>query len=272
MATITPGYAFGATEEVTAAKLAKLASSITGTMTVTDIATADILDLAVTNAKIADVSAVKITNLSSMPSGAGVIPAANLGTGTPSSSTYLRGDGTYATPATIPTGLTFPWPGTIAAIPSGYLFLNGAAVSRTTYASLFAILGEIHGAGDGVNTFNLPDWRNVTLVGAQEDDAGIPKSNITGSLAASSDGLVPEHLHASGTLAVASHTHTMTGIILGDGSGACGPYVSPAGTKDCAHPQVTGATAPALSGSTANTGTGTKVVPAHKVAVWIIKT
>ncbi len=44
-------------------------------------------------------------------------------------------------------------------IPSGYLLENGAAVSRTTYAALFAVIGTTFGAGDGSTTFNLPDSR-----------------------------------------------------------------------------------------------------------------
>lgn len=43
--------------------------------------------------------------------------------------------------------------------PTGWLKANGAAVSRTTYAALFAALGTTFGAGDGSTTFNLPDLR-----------------------------------------------------------------------------------------------------------------
>lgn len=42
-------------------------------------------------------------------------------------------------------------------VPSGYLLCDGAAVSRTTYADLFAAIGTTHGSGDGSTTFNLPD-------------------------------------------------------------------------------------------------------------------
>lgn len=41
--------------------------------------------------------------------------------------------------------------------PSGYLLADGSAVSRTTYANLFAVIGTTYGAGDGSTTFNLPD-------------------------------------------------------------------------------------------------------------------
>lgn len=43
--------------------------------------------------------------------------------------------------------------------PTGWLALEGAAVSRTTYASLFAVIGTMYGVGDGSTTFNLPDMR-----------------------------------------------------------------------------------------------------------------
>lgn len=43
-------------------------------------------------------------------------------------------------------------------VPEGYLLCNGAEISRTDYARLFAVLGVKCGAGDGTNTFNLPDF------------------------------------------------------------------------------------------------------------------
>lgn len=47
------------------------------------------------------------------------------------------------------------------AAPAGWLVCNGAAVSRTTYAALFAAIGTVWGAGDGVTTFNVPDIRGT---------------------------------------------------------------------------------------------------------------
>lgn len=55
-------------------------------------------------------------------------------------------------------GMRFKWPGTSA--PPGSLKENGAAISRTAYAALFAVIGTTFGAGDGVTTFNLPDTRS----------------------------------------------------------------------------------------------------------------
>ena len=55
-------------------------------------------------------------------------------------------------------GETRFWGATFA--PDRWLICDGTAISRTTYAQLFALLGVAFGAGDGVTTFNLPDLRN----------------------------------------------------------------------------------------------------------------
>lgn len=52
-----------------------------------------------------------------------------------------------------------------SATPTGYLPCDGAAVSRATYASLFASIGTTYGAGDGSTTFNVPDKRGRTAIG-----------------------------------------------------------------------------------------------------------
>jgi microcystin-dependent protein len=50
--------------------------------------------------------------------------------------------------------------------PTNWLFCNGSAISRTTYANLFAVVGTTFGAGDGSTTFNLPDFRGRAPIGA----------------------------------------------------------------------------------------------------------
>ena len=49
------------------------------------------------------------------------------------------------------------WP--TGAAPAGYLLCDGSAVSRTTYAALFAVVGTTYGVGDGSTTFNLPNMK-----------------------------------------------------------------------------------------------------------------
>lgn len=61
-------------------------------------------------------------------------------------------------------GLIFPYAGSTA--PAGFLLCDGSAVSRTTYADLFALIGTTYGAGDGSTTFNVPDLRGSVIVGA----------------------------------------------------------------------------------------------------------
>lgn len=63
----------------------------------------------------------------------------------------------------LPAGSIIQWAGSVA--PSNWFFADGAAVSRTTYASLFAAIGTTYGAGDGSTTFNLPDLRGRVPVG-----------------------------------------------------------------------------------------------------------
>ena len=48
--------------------------------------------------------------------------------------------------------------------PTGYLYCNGSAVSRTTYAKLFSVIGTTYGTGDGSTTFNLPNYSNYNFV------------------------------------------------------------------------------------------------------------
>ena len=83
-----------------------------------------------------------------------------------------------------PTGMVALWDNDN--IPDGWLLCNGAAVSRTTYAALFAKLGTRHGAGDGSSTFNLPDMRDRYPIGAGTNVLGTMLAeqlpNITGSL------------------------------------------------------------------------------------------
>ena len=57
----------------------------------------------------------------------------------------------------IPPGMMLWYTGLIANVPAGYLVCNGQAVSRATYAALFAVLGTKYGAGDGSTTFNVPN-------------------------------------------------------------------------------------------------------------------
>jgi microcystin-dependent protein len=104
----------------------------------------------------------------------------------------------------IPTATIIPW--STASVPSGFLECNGQAVSRSTYATLFAIVSTTYGAGDGSTTFNVPDLQDNVPLGKSgtkpvASTGGANTSPITGNVAGST---------ANATLStaqLASHTH-----------------------------------------------------------------
>ena len=63
----------------------------------------------------------------------------------------------------IPAGFPAFWP--VSTPPPGWLVRDGSAISRTTYAALFAVLGTAYGVGNGSTTFNLPDDRELVIGG-----------------------------------------------------------------------------------------------------------
>lgn len=70
------------------------------------------------------------------------------------------------------TGAIVAWPTGTA--PTGWLHCNGAAVSRTTYSALFAVISDDYGPGDGSTTFNLPDFRGEFLRGWDNGEGNDP--------------------------------------------------------------------------------------------------
>lgn len=77
-----------------------------------------------------------------------------------------------------PIGAIIPYPNDI--IPEGFLECNGQAVSRTTYDTLFDIIGTAFGSGDGSTTFNLPNIKGKTLVGLDSNDSDFNAIGKTG--------------------------------------------------------------------------------------------
>jgi len=90
----------------------------------------------------------------------------------------------------VPTGGMIDWTTTTA--PTGWLLCNGAAVSRSTYATLFAVIGTTYGVGNGSTTFNVPNTVDKFIRGS-----------ATIVLSAGAD----DHVHAM------PHTHAVNGNV-----------------------------------------------------------
>ena len=122
----------------------------------------------------------------------------------------------------IPSGTISMYGGSAA--PAGWLLCNGAAVSRTTYASLFSVVSTNFGTGDGSTTFNLPDLRGRVPVGFGQGTSltnrtmGATGGAETHTLSQSE---MPSHGH---TVNDPGHTHTSSAggnfVTGGSGTGA----------------------------------------------------
>lgn len=102
----------------------------------------------------------------------------------------------------LPAGTMMMYGGSVA--PTGWLIADGSAISRTTYANLFAAIGSTFGAGDGSTTFNLPDLRRRVAVGS-----GGSASSVLGNTVGSMGG---EESHILTVNEMPSHTHTYATI------------------------------------------------------------
>ncbi|WP_416139069.1 phage tail protein [Halomonas sp. HK25] len=91
-----------------------------------------------------------------------------------------------------------------ATAPTGWMKANGAAVSRSTYSELFAVLGTQYGDGDGFDTFNLPDLRGEFLRG-WDDGRGVDGGRALGS---NQNDENKRHGHGASSDTAGSHSHT----------------------------------------------------------------
>jgi microcystin-dependent protein len=143
------------------------------------------------------------------------LPAGTLVQGTPYVATYYNAAGEWilqglaGNPYSIPLGGMIEFTGTTA--PNGSFVLPfGQAISRTTYASYFAMVGTTYGAGDGSTTFNVIDKRG--RVSAGKDDMGGSSANrltnqpggLNGDILGAFGGT---ETHTLTTAQLASHTH-----------------------------------------------------------------
>jgi len=144
--------------------------------------------------------------------------------------------------------------GPVANIPSGFLLCDGAIVSRTDYAALFAVIGTSHGEGDGSTTFHLPDLRGrfirgVDLGAGRDPNAGARTAGNVGG----STGDNPGSVQAD---AFRSHNHSYNDR----GNFVAGGLIFPANNFTLAD----------LSRTTGNAG-GSETRPVNFNAVCIIR-
>jgi len=146
-------------------------------------------------------------------------------------------DGKHANDSSIlnPTGSIIMYGA--ASAPGGYYLCEGAAISRSTYSALFAVIGTTYGTGDGSTTFNVPDFRDRAPYGASTFTLGSKTAGEVNSSGQNSTGTGTSG--SSGASTVANNTGTGT-----TGTGTTGSATS-------------GGTAPSIPASTYNTGSGT---------------
>lgn len=162
-------------------------------------------------------------------------------------------------------------------VPDGWLTCNGQAVSRTTYADLFAAIGISFGVGDGSTTFNVPDLRNRVPMGGGTIGAegGADSDSITlttGNLPAHSHSIAHNHPAAT-TSSNGAHDHLLN--YSDSTGGAMANLPKGAGTKSSDNRQAIEGDGghshtfdvPNFTGNSGNVGSGSPftvdTVPSH---------
>ena len=160
--------------------------TINGTLTATGNA--------VVNGTLGVTGATTLTGATSLTTGSisGVMtaPTAAAGTNTTQLATtaFVLANG-------VTTGVISMW-GTATA-PTGYLLCAGAAVSRSTYAALFAVIGTTFGVGDGSTTFNLPNYTSR-----------FPYGTTLAATGGTADAVIVTHTHTA-TVTDPGHSHSI---------------------------------------------------------------
>lgn len=149
----------------------------------------------------------------------------------------------------VPVGCVFPYFSTTA--PRGYLYCDGTAYNRTTYADLFSAISTVFGVGDGSTTFNVPDLRGRTIFGY---------NNTSFATIAATGGAETHTLDISN---VPVHTHDVTV----DASGSILVQLGTADTRVAAY----GPTTRTTTGAGGSPATAFNIVNPYLVLTYIIK-
>ena len=131
--------------------------------------------------------------------------------------TTFAGDGSSLTGITgVPVGSVLPY--AAGSAPSGWLACDGSAVSRTTYADLFTIIGTTYGVGDGSTTFNLPDMSGRIPIGSgtgtDTPTGGQSRSAVQQSFTLGD--AAGEYVHLMSESEMPNHRHEISGYLHND--------------------------------------------------------
>ena len=169
----------------------------------------------------------------------------------------------------IPTATIVPW--SSSSVPTGFLECNGAAVSRSTYSALFAIVGTTYGAGDGASTFNVPDLQDNVAMGKSGTKA-LASTGGANTVAVTASGTISGST-ANATLStaqLASHTHSAAAVGP-QNSGGGNPHKNPSNSNTGSTGSGTGHShnlSATFSGNTNNPS----VLQPYLTIIYIIKT
>ena len=166
----------------------------------------------------------------------------------------------FSTVNGVPSGAVFCL--AVATVPSGYLECNGASVSRSTYAALFAIIGTAYGSASGT-TFNLPDLRGEFVRG-YDHGRGVDSGR---SVASAQSGQNESHTHTA-TVTDPGHNHAFTA------AKSIGGHTDDGGSPDqrsTTQDLTTGSKVTGVTVSNAATG-GNETRPRNVAMMYVIKT
>ena len=160
----------------------------------------------------------------------------------------------------LPAGCIMPFAGTSA--PTSWVACDGSAISRSTYATLFAAIGTTWGSGDGSTTFNVPDLRGMCVRGTSTNATGASSGAVGPSVGAYAADTYLNHSH---TATDSGHTHSYTSpvgnstaVSAGAGTGQGTTNTTATGTAN-------------ITVATSTTG-GTETKPKNYGVLYIIKT
>lgn len=202
MGVITTGQTFASGDQVTSTKLNDIANQATFTSAAD---TTDNATLTVSGGKLK----VKDNGIGSTQLATDAVETINIKDGEVTSAKLASS----AVTALVPAGLIFPY--AASAAPSGYLVCDGSAVSRTTYATLFTLIGVTYGSGDGGTTFNIPDLRGRVIAGHDIAVGGSTADRLTGLTGGVNSNTVGntggDEKHALTEAQMPKHYHQMRG-------------------------------------------------------------